>query len=73
MLNTQCSMVRCRDDRSCLERNARLEEERRRSEEQEEQERRKTFQEGKKGSTMELIAGVVSPTIEGMGLDKVGK
>ncbi|CAM9423567.1 unnamed protein product [Ascophyllum nodosum] len=55
---------------SCLERNARLEEERRRSEEQEEQERRKTFQEGKKGSTMELIAGVVSPTIEGMGLDK---
>lgn len=61
-----------------MARNARLEEEKRKSEELEEEARRKALQEeggtgDRRGSTMELFAGVVNPTIGGMGLNKVGK
>lgn len=51
-----------------------MDEERRRAEEAEE-EKRKAFLEGgrgRRGSAMELLAGVVSPTLEGIGLNKVG-
>lgn len=40
--------------------------------EEEYEERRKAFAEGgRRGSALEVIAGVVSPTFEGMGLNKV--
>eukprot|EP00903_Cladosiphon_okamuranus_P012106 g11359.t1 len=54
----------------CLARNIRLDEDRRRMEEEEE-ERKKAFLEGgRRGSAMEMLAGVLSPTLEGIGLNK---
>lgn len=56
----------------CLARNASLEEARRREEEEEEQRRKAALEDRGRGSAMEMIAGVVTPTLEGIGLNKVG-
>ncbi|CBJ31291.1 conserved unknown protein [Ectocarpus siliculosus] len=54
----------------CLARNASLEEARRREEEEEEQRRKAALEDGGRGSAMKMIAGVVTPTLDGIGLNK---
>lgn len=55
-----------------MARNSRLDEERRRAEDEEEEKRKAFLEGGRRGSAMEMLAGVVSPTLEGIGLNKVG-
>lgn len=54
-----------------MARNARLDEERRHTEEETEGKRKTLEEGGRRGSAIEVLAGVINPTFEGMGLNKV--